>query len=749
MKHLTAIDLFSGCGGLTLGLKRAGFGVVAAIESDQLAATTYKSNHPHVRVFESDIRKVRPRGLMKELGLKPGQLDLLAGCPPCQGFSVLRTRNGATRPRDKRNGLISEMLRFARALRPKSIMVENVPGLSEHQSFRDFCRDLRRLGYIVEWDIKDASHYGVPQRRKRLILVAGQGFDIPFANKSTTTKTVRSAIGHLAPTHKSRDRLHSRPQNRSDKVVKLIRAKQVFHNDLHAGNIIIEKLRKESYRADAIDSSIRAVAIDLGSAAIQTKSDPKKQREGDISRIAEHIARLSAGLLTDPDGVSDHDFRLASTLQDIFQVLAAPAENTRFPSTHDLVVQVKLAYEVIPRHSWRSWRQPLALTSFGAAYNALTLEPWHVPALLIDPEGSWLNQISTPGPQIITGMRGCGKTMLLRALQFHARASQARGESTEAVINRIGDDGYMGLFVSAQRLIDRPGPDHAGADPFTRLILAYAVEAVRSIMHMQDISPESADNRAHRFIGKALANIFHGAEPLSDSLDLDDLDARLSRALVQHSRPGGTLRLQVNPDDAFIHLAEAVRTCSPYWMNCRILFLLDDVSTRYLKGGPIRQLLSALLFQHPACAFKITSEVQTMELELRTPGENFLAREGRDYSVFDLGSEVYDKIKGAEGKDFVEKILSQRAAHFSAHPRTTPSQILGDENMETIAREIAETTSTSSKRKEVYSNRVEPGNDSGCAGSRYSRRPFHPRSISGQETSETIRPTRSSSWFGL
>ena len=127
--------------------------------------------------------------------------------------------------------------------------------------------------------------------------------------------------------------------------------------------------------------------------------------------------------------------------------------------------------------------------------------------------------------------------------------------------------------------------------------------------------------------------------------------------------------------------------------------LLDDVSTRYLKGGPIRQLLSALLFQHPACAFKITSEVQTMELELKTPVNIFPAREGRDYSVFDLGSEVYDKIKGPQGKEFVEKYLSQRAAHFSAHPRATPSQILGDENMETIAREIAETTSTSNKRK--------------------------------------------------
>jgi hypothetical protein len=408
-------------------------------------------------------------------------------------------------------------------------------------------------------------------------------------------------------------------------------------------------------------------------------------------------------LLADPDRVSDHDYRLASTLQDIFQVLAAPSENTRFPNAQDLIRQVKLAYEMIPRHSWRSWRQPLALTSFGSAYNALTLEPWHVPALLIDPAGTWLKQISTPGPQIVTGMRGCGKTMLLRSLQFHARASQARGESAELVVARISTDGYMGLFVSAQRLIDRREPGQtAAADPFARLILAYAVEAVRSVMHLRDISSANANDRAHKVIGRALTGILTDSEELADPLDLDDLDARLSKALVQHSRPGGTMRLQVYPSDAFIHLAEAVRACSPYWSAGRVLFLLDDVSTRYLKGGPIRELLSALLFQHPACAFKITSEVQTMELELKTPGENFPAREGRDYSVFDLGSEVYEKIKGPNGKEFVEQILSQRAAHFSGHPRAMPSQILGDENMETIAREIAESTSTSSKRKEVY-----------------------------------------------
>src|SRR5207245_5252007 len=140
--------------------------------------------------------------------------------------------------------------------------------------------------------------------------------------------------------------------------------------------------------------------------------------------------------------------------------------------------------EMLSRHSWRPWTQPLALSTFGSYYNALTLEAWHVPALLIDPEGAWLDQIGTPGPQVITGMRGCGKTMLLRALQFHARASRARGESQEIVTARIAGDGYMGLFVSAQRLLDQPEAGQTGAaDPFARLVLAYALEAVRSIMH--------------------------------------------------------------------------------------------------------------------------------------------------------------------------------------------------------------------------------------------------------------------------
>jgi DNA (cytosine-5)-methyltransferase 1 len=220
----TAIDLFSGCGGLTLGLKLAGFKVLAAIENDELAVETYKANHRGVLVCHEDIRDVKAASLRKRLKLAVGELDLLAGCPPCQGFSALRTRNGARQKRDKRNRLITEMMRFARAFRPKAIMMENVPGLAEHWSFKKLCRDLRRLGYRVEWDIKDARHYGVPQRRKRLILVAGRRFDVPLARESSTSKTVWKAIGDLKSPGRSRDKLQNLPENRSAKVVKLIRA---------------------------------------------------------------------------------------------------------------------------------------------------------------------------------------------------------------------------------------------------------------------------------------------------------------------------------------------------------------------------------------------------------------------------------------------------------------------------------------------------------------------------------------------
>jgi DNA (cytosine-5)-methyltransferase 1 len=98
-----AIDLFSGCGGLTLGLKQAGFRVIGAVEIDSLAVETYKANHKRVQVWQNDIRQVPVAEVRRKLKLERGELDLLAGCPPCQGFSAMRTLNGSFTPSQSDN----------------------------------------------------------------------------------------------------------------------------------------------------------------------------------------------------------------------------------------------------------------------------------------------------------------------------------------------------------------------------------------------------------------------------------------------------------------------------------------------------------------------------------------------------------------------------------------------------------------------------------------------------------------------
>ncbi|MGA2241675.1 MAG: DNA cytosine methyltransferase [Verrucomicrobiota bacterium] len=171
MKKPTAIDLFSGCGGLTLGLTQAGFRVVGAVENDPLAVETYEANHKHVVIWKQDIRKLTAAKVMRRLKIERGQLDLLAGCPPCQGFSTMTTLNGRI-GQDEQNDLVFQFLRFVRVLRPKAVMLENVPKLAKNRRFKKLRSELQRLGYEVSYDILDAANYGVPQRRRRLILVS-------------------------------------------------------------------------------------------------------------------------------------------------------------------------------------------------------------------------------------------------------------------------------------------------------------------------------------------------------------------------------------------------------------------------------------------------------------------------------------------------------------------------------------------------------------------------------------------------
>lgn len=219
----TAVDLFSGCGGLTLGLRKAGFRVLAAVEIDSLAVRIYKANHRNVAVWETDIRGLEPSELLEKLRVNEGQLDLLAGCPPCQGFSTMRTLNGAVRVDDPRNNLLLEFQRFVEAVRPRTVMMENVPGLADDERFASFCKKLKSLGYVGKHHILDAADYGVPQRRRRLIYLAGYGVEIPFAAKTRKRKTVKDVLRDLPKAGESGDHAHDIPERRSPKVMRIIR----------------------------------------------------------------------------------------------------------------------------------------------------------------------------------------------------------------------------------------------------------------------------------------------------------------------------------------------------------------------------------------------------------------------------------------------------------------------------------------------------------------------------------------------
>jgi len=218
-----AIDLFSGPGGLTVGLKQAGFRVIGAVDDNELAVETYKINHRIPFVWCKDIQKLSVAEVMRVLDLKPGQLDLLAGCPPCQGFSQLTTLNGAYDVRDERNNLILEFLRLIRGLKPKTVMMENVPKLSKHRLFKRFYKELEELGYTINYDILNVRDYGVPQKRRRLILIAARKGFIEFAEPNNDLVTVRDAIGNLPRPGKLGDPLHDYKIDYSDKVKNLIK----------------------------------------------------------------------------------------------------------------------------------------------------------------------------------------------------------------------------------------------------------------------------------------------------------------------------------------------------------------------------------------------------------------------------------------------------------------------------------------------------------------------------------------------
>jgi len=235
------IDLFAGAGGSALGFVQAGFRITGAAEIDPDACRTYESLIG-VRPLCVDLSELHPERAAEFWNVKSGEIDVLIGCPPCQGFTRLRNKAGES---DPRNGLVIVFLDYVSYFRPRFLVFENVPGLARLPHGKAFYSELRRglfrLGYRVHGREVDAADYGVPQHRRRLIVIgAREDMGLPpfpepthgdprspevRSGRRLPWPTVRDAIGHLPPLRAGeqdpRDPMHRAP-HMGERVLRFI-----------------------------------------------------------------------------------------------------------------------------------------------------------------------------------------------------------------------------------------------------------------------------------------------------------------------------------------------------------------------------------------------------------------------------------------------------------------------------------------------------------------------------------------------
>jgi len=172
-RDFTVISTFAGGGGSSLGYKLAGGRVLLAVEWDPKAAACYQANFPETPFYLGDIAALSVEECLQLAGIAPGELDMLDGSPPCQGFSTAGKREVS----DPRNSLFREYVRLLRGLQPKAFVMENVSGLVKgamRPAFREIIRELKASGYQVKCRLLDAKWFGVPQERKRLIWIGAR-----------------------------------------------------------------------------------------------------------------------------------------------------------------------------------------------------------------------------------------------------------------------------------------------------------------------------------------------------------------------------------------------------------------------------------------------------------------------------------------------------------------------------------------------------------------------------------------------
>jgi len=203
---MDVIDFFCGCGGTSAGLRAAGMSILAGIDLDHDAAETYRTNFPEAGFIERDIRKIDPSELSGLVVRHPGSRLLFSACAPCQPYTSFHRKSAR---RAGQRTLLLRLMPFIDDLQPDYVFVENVPGLHKVRNgstFNRFRAGLVRRGYSVAWTIVDCRDYGVPQRRRRLTLLASRlgPIEVPQPTHGgdpglARWSTVRDWIAHLPP----------------------------------------------------------------------------------------------------------------------------------------------------------------------------------------------------------------------------------------------------------------------------------------------------------------------------------------------------------------------------------------------------------------------------------------------------------------------------------------------------------------------------------------------------------------------
>lgn len=195
------ISLFSGGGGSSCGYTQAGGKILLACEIDNNAVETYQVNYPETPIYHGDIKNLTYKKIHEITGIKKGELDILDGSPPCQGFSTC----GKREYNDPKNQLYNQYIRILRELKPKTFIMENVQGLIQGEMkliFKDILQQLKKSGYIVTAKIMHCEYYNNPTTRKRLIIL-GTRKDIgikPIHPKPETKPiTVKQALKNIQP----------------------------------------------------------------------------------------------------------------------------------------------------------------------------------------------------------------------------------------------------------------------------------------------------------------------------------------------------------------------------------------------------------------------------------------------------------------------------------------------------------------------------------------------------------------------